>query len=330
MMSDVAIDAAALELANIHDQARRGDLFGNLGVAIGEVVASVPQRKRTKVTIPRVSASYKKKIEDLAKRVGKQPFPAISDDFLQEMLTALQVRNWNVRARWTYYVWSTLLATGVLSDQQVEMSLRWATDPDHLYAHVLEPANNAVFTRAMSLAMIVLFLYSNARHIITLPEETVRQLGDAVALLTVLEHDTRGFVRKDGWAHMIIELSNAHYELIQQPQMSRGDNLFFLTTVMESYWRLTTPVVSGEGEQLAMVIIDLLNRNRIYRQYFKHELRRWAHWMDAENPLVTEQQWNQLFNYRRLMQALLVNSELPDDIARIIANGGQQPDSSKT
>ena len=66
MMSDLAIDAAALALANIHDQARRGDLFGNLGVAIGEVVASVPQRKRTKVTIPRVSASYKKKIEDLA------------------------------------------------------------------------------------------------------------------------------------------------------------------------------------------------------------------------------------------------------------------------
>lgn len=325
-MSDVAIDAAAIALANLHDQARRGDLFAKLGEEVGKVVAGVPHRKRTRVVLPRVSPGYKKEIERLAKRVGKQPLPAISDDFLQQMLTAFQVRNWNVRARWTYYVWSTMLATGVLTDSQIQTSLQWALSPDHLYAHVLEPDNNAVFTRAMALAMIVLFLYTNARQIIRLPDDNVRQLGDAVALLTVLEHDTRGFVRRDGWAHMIIELANAHYELVNQPQMTRGDNLFFLTTVIESYRRLTTPVVSGEGEQLAMLIVELLNRHKIYQQYFKHELRRWAKWMDSENPLVTEQQWTQLFNYRRLMQALLVNSDLPDEIGRLIANGGQQTD----
>lgn len=325
-MNDVAIDAAAMALANLHDQARRGDLFGKLGEEVGKVVASVPQRKRTRVVLPRVSTGYKKEIERLAKRVGKQPLPGISDDFLQQMLTAFQVRNWDVRARWTYYVWSTMLATGVLTDSQIQISLQWALSPEHLYSHVLEPDNNAVFTRAMALAMIVLFLYTNARQIITLPDDNVRQLGDAVALLTVLEHDTRGFVRRDGWAHMIIELANAHYELVHQPQMTRGDNLFFLTTVIESYRNLTTPVVSGEGEQLAMLIVELLNRHKIYRQYFKHELRRWAKWMDSENPLKTEQQWTQLFNYRRLMQALLVNSDLPDEIGRLIANGGQQTD----
>lgn len=328
-MTDLAIDAAAMALINLRDQARRGDLFGQLGKAVGEVVISVPHRKREKVVLPRVSPDYKKEIERLAKRVGKQPLPKISDDFLQQMLTAFQVKNWNVRARWTYYVWSTMLATGVLSDHQIDLSLQWALNPDHLYAHILEPANNAVFTRSMALAMIVLFLYANARQIITLPDEAVGKLGDAVALLTVLEHDTRGFVRKDGWAHMVIELANAHYELVHQPQMTRGDNLFFLTTVIESYWRLTTPVVSGEAEQLAMLIVELLNRHSIYRQYFKHELQRWAKWMETANPLVTEQQWNQLFNYRRLMQALLVHNDLPDDIGRLIANGGQQAGSAK-
>lgn len=329
-MADVAIDAAAIALTNLHEQAQQGDLFSRLGPAVGKVIDNVPRRRRTKVVLPRVTPGYRREIQRLASRVGKQPLPAISDDFLEQILSAMKVRNWNVRARWTYYVWSTLLATKVLSDDQLARSLQWATDPANLFSHVLEPENNAVFTRSMALAMIVLFLYCNDHQIITLTDDQVHKLGDLVALLTVLERDTRGFIRKDGWAHMVIELANAHAELVQQPQMSRGDNLFFMTTVIEAYRRLTTPVVSGENEQLAVFIIDLLNRHKIYQQYFKHELRQWAHWMDKENPLLTEQEWTQLFNYRRLMQALLVNTDLPDEIGQLIANGGQNPDEGRS
>lgn len=84
----------------------------------------------------------------------------------------------------------------------------------------------------------------------------------------------------------------------------------------------------GEADEGADFLIEMMNQHPVYRRYFMVFLRDWQRDLQQERP-QSEQGWHQVFNYRRLMQALLMSADLPEIIARQITNQSNQDEQWK-
>ena len=60
-----------------------------------------------------------------------------------------------------------------------------------------------------------------------------------------------------------------------------------------------------------------MNQHQVYRRYFLLALRNWRLRLRAGRP-QNAGNWHQIFNYRRLMQCLLMVNDLPEQNGKVI------------
>ena len=96
-----------------------------------------------------------------------------------------------------------MIQNDLLSEEQ----LRWLTDylvsDEQLFAHILEPQNDAIYRRSFSVLVLSLLLFSNRIKTPFMSETQLNHVIDQVALYAALERDGRGFIDENGWAHAL-------------------------------------------------------------------------------------------------------------------------------
>ncbi|WP_367341992.1 DUF2785 domain-containing protein [Limosilactobacillus sp.] len=316
-MDELTIEKSAFQLAQLHNDVADGKAFHSIVGRLGSIIDNEASQPRTKVELPRISQSFKHELTNLADGADKNELVPVNDGFVRQLLKALQVTNRTVRERSAFTVLNGLLGQRLLTDDQLQMVIDHVTDNHILYDHILEPPNRAVFGRSTALAGMAMLLYGDRHDYLRLTNDEVYEMMNKASLVTVLERDTRGFVKKSGWAHTFVQIANIYNELIQRDELLRGDKLFLMATLLERYRRVYTPLIMGETESIVTFTVNLLNLNPIYQHFLLYELEQWQ--KSLTNHLDTESDWTRVFNFRRLMQGMAMDSSLPENVRKYLS-----------
>lgn len=317
-MDNLAIEKSALQLGQLHNDVIAGKAFHSIVDRLGAIIDNEASLPRTKVTLPRIPTSFRHELLNLVGDGGQQGLVPVDNRFIKHLLDALQSTNRELRERAAFTALNGLLGQRLLTDEQLQMVIDHVTDNQILYDHILEPANRAVFGRSTALAGMAMLLYGDRHDYLRLTKDEVYQIMNKSLLVTALERDTRGFVKKAGWAHTFVQIANIDNELIQRDDLLRGDKLFLMATLLERYRRVYTPLIMGETESIVTFTVNLLNLHPIYQRFLLYELEQWQNALTAH--LDSERDWTRVFNYRRLMQALAMDSSLPENVRKYLAN----------
>jgi hypothetical protein len=88
-----------------------------------------------------------------------------------------------------FFFLSDMIQNDLLSEEQ----LRWLTDylvsDEQLFAHILEPQNDAIYRRSFSVLVLSLLLFSNRIKTPFMSETQLNHVIDQVALYAALERD---------------------------------------------------------------------------------------------------------------------------------------------
>ena len=73
----------------------------------------------------------------------------------------------------------------------------------------------------------------------------------------------------------------------------------------------------GENEDVANFLLKLFQQHQLYQDFFIEQLKVWRSELNSFNP-YSKVQWVQLFNYRHLMQSLIIDGNLPEKVMKAI------------
>ena len=301
----------------------KGQIFKQLDRLAGDLVEQAPRHPRTPLATLEDDAAFYDELRAMFKKLQDDELDQISDVLLLSLLDHFKADDPDIRLNGCLMIFNALLANDLLTNEQLCLSFHYLAQNDILLDHIDEPKNRGVFGRATALSALASLLYADRAGYFFLQAYEVDRLADLVAMILVLEKDTRGFVGDQGWAHIYAELANVLGELAQREELVRGDKVCLMALLLANYSRLTTPLIMGENEQIADFLVNLMNQHQVYRRYFLLALRNWRNRLRESRPQSTGN-WHQIFNYRRLMQCLLMVNDLPEQIGKVILEQDDQ------
>lgn len=313
----------AAQLSVLRKQINQGQIFQSLGTEIGKLIISIKKNRLTKVYLPSDDDEVLELIKQLRQQHTDNKLTEISDQDLLLLLGHIGSPNPEVRDHGVYFLINEFLEAQIFSKRQLTLAYKYLLSDEVLFDHILEPQNNAVYQRSFAVLLLSTLTYSDQAGYFFLTPELINQAVTQLSLYTIMETDTRGFIKKNGWGHAYTHIGNMLDELSQRDELSRADKLFLMTVMIERYKHLQTPLIFGEPQRIAAYLARLTNKNELYRNYFLLQLKAWRSQLMNHFEPHTEGEWNQLLNHTRLMQAILVRGDFNQEIIKYIASGQQ-------
>ena len=263
------------QLIELHQRVDNAEIFQSLYQRVGELIEKVPSQKRTSYEPPADDRRYlKNEMSAIELQIlEKEPLDQAQKNSLFYHLASVD-RSAREGSRQAI---NDLLGHEMVSADEIVRWTDYVLQDDILYAHVLEPKNQAVFMRASAVNMLHSFLMADRFGYFFLTEEKLQ-------------------------------------DMTARTDLFRGDHIFMMTVLVERYRRLRTPLEMGEQNEIAEYLFSLLNRHRLYQDYFLMELKDWRAWLKQQSDVDNEGDWHLFFNYQRLMTALLVDKDLPPKV----------------
>lgn len=315
------IDTVKKQLTELRKKVNDGKIYQSLGTEVGTIIDNVKKVRLTKVNLATDDDEFLDTLNGLREQNHEQQLTDISDEDLVLMLSHIGSTNPNVRDKGVYFFFSELLEFQVLSKEQLSLSFNYLSQDEVMFAHILEPKNNAIFKRSFSLLLLSTVLYGDQAGYFFLDSDCLNDFVIQFATYMVLETDTRGFIKSNGWAHAFTHIGNVIDELCKRDDLSRADKLFLMTVLIERYKRLDTPVIFGEPQRIVAFLSSLANKNELYSNYLLLQLKSWRSYLMTKFQPQTESDWNLIFNHGRLMQTILVRDDFPEEIMKYVATG---------
>lgn len=321
-MSKLTVTDIQMRLTKLHADLNKGDIFTEALPAIDELILARPHRPRAAVTPVKVSAHFQHELDHYLKLAKNKKVDGLDEQFMTALLQVLGTDRGDLREE------IMMLLSSLLEDEQIEKDdlkrlFHYLVRPEMIYSHILEPRNKAVFGRTLALGMLRLILYGDRAGYFFLTSEDVQSVVDAIGLYAVLERDPRGFVNGSGWAHAFSVLPSLGDELCHHNELVRGDKIFLQAVIVESYRLMPNVLSMGENEEMGAFLLSLMGQHNLYQRFFKAQLSRWKSDLNNDDPASSEA-WSRIFNYRHLMQSMLLDGRLPQDIVKQIVDSDQQ------
>lgn len=303
-------------LQDLHTELVDGKAFTEVLPEIDELILSRPRHARSKVTLPTIDTHFRHQLDRMLKRAQQKQVKDIDDQFLDEFIQALATDRGDLREEMLMLL-SSLLENNQIGKPALKKMIHALIKPELLMGHILEPPNKAAFGRTLSLGMLRLILYGDRAGYFFLNSDEVQKVVDQVGLYAILERDPRGFVNGSGWVHAFSALPSLGNELCSHNELVRGDKIFLQAVIVESYRFMPQVLSMGENEEVGSFLLSLMGQHQLYQQFFKAQLKRWRADLDSDEP-ASRQSWSRIFNYRHLMQSMLLDGRLPQDIVKQI------------
>lgn len=277
-------------------------------------------QRRTKV-VP-LTQGDQADVAALLKKVGQGVNQAkadleLSDDELMLLLHNSGILNENLRDRGIFFTISGLMNRGALKPEQIWPALQFLTQDDVLFAHIMEPENNAIFGRSMAVLLSSVFLVADRSYGDVLTPEQYWQVISQLALYALLERDVRGFVPDYGWAHAYTHIGNVLAE-VAESRLTRGQKLFFLTCVMVGYQQANQPFAFGEDQRMATATLALATKEKFYTDYLLRLFKVWPQRTPANPQANGYDFWTKWYNRNHYFINLMVMPDIPEELVAFI------------
>lgn len=311
-----SLEDIQLNFARLRQQIGRGELFLHLG---DEMTALVRDVKRTRVVpdlnLPVEDDASFELFDALFERIDGALGPIteknllISDDELALVAVQLASLNPDLRDRGAFYFLGDALQGQLLTPRQLHWLTVYLLGNEQLFLGILAPENDGIYRRGFAAMILSVLVLAHRTQTPFMDEELLAQTIESAAVYAALERDTRGFVGDIGWAHAWTHIGNLANELVAMPDLARADKIFLLAALFTGYRELDTPLMMGETERVAAVVIDLTKRHAVYADYVLRALKVWRQDMMTPEPPETEAGWHKIYNRTRFFQALALRKE---------------------
>ncbi|WP_054722575.1 DUF2785 domain-containing protein [Lacticaseibacillus nasuensis] len=299
------------QVADIQQRLLAGKLFRTLPAELGQLMANAPELPATPIEEPHDDLAALARIHAIGKRVKAAKNPTVTDVELEFMLAHLASTSPAVRDKGVFFLLNDLLQVGALSDDQLLMVFTRLQAPDILYAHILEPENDAVFLRSFAVMILSVLTYADSHQYHLFSEAEYHTLVLRLTAYIVMEKDGRGYVAKKGWAHTYVHIGNALDELTNVEFLQRGEKILLMAAAIEGWQRIDTPLVYGEDQRIALYLTNLAAKHEFYANSLVMCLTHWQQKVQKNAPRESIRFWNRWYNRDRLLSGLLMRGDLP-------------------
>ncbi|KRL37635.1 DUF2785 domain-containing protein [Lacticaseibacillus manihotivorans] len=308
-MDELATTYHALQ--QLYDQLIAGKKFVSLPASIQKIMANITPVPATPVIVPSDDMAALQKIQAINARNKKQVQPTLSDDelsFLVDHLGSLQPA---VRDKGVFFTLGDWLQGGGATPDQIQWLFKRLQAPDVLYAHILEPDNDAVFLRSFAVMILSAVVYADRNTYHVLSDQDYNDLVLPVATYIALEQDGRGYVENKGWAHTYTHIGNLLDELSDVSSLTRAQKVFLMMTALNGWQRMAHPLVYGEAMRFALYLTNLALMHQFYAQSLVMALTAWQKRLRHVQPQESQAFWNRWYNRSRLLEACIMRADMP-------------------
>ncbi|MDO7802841.1 DUF2785 domain-containing protein [Pediococcus acidilactici] len=306
-----AIETTRQKLRQLRVRLQQGKIFASLGRSVGAIIDAANENRTVKpVTLPDDQDGIEELLQRIRAALGKGELEELSDADLDLMLQHLGSPNPIIRDKGVFYLFNDLIQNQVLTKSQMVRTFDRLTSDQVLFAHINEKENDAAFLRSFAVMMLASLIYIDRAGAVFIDHARKNKLVEQLAIYIMLENDTRGFVANQGWVHAYTHIGNVLDELASDEELLRADKILLMATVIEKFRRLTTPLIYGEPTRLAVYFADQLLEDDVYQQFLLIELREWRRALASTQVRETQAMRNAIFNRQRLLQAMMLNSNM--------------------
>lgn len=324
-MNQAELKEALTQVTWLREAASQGLLFPTLATELSALQASLPIHSRTPVQLPGVTTAERAHLTSLFAQANRKSWLSNMTTADWELVVA-QLGSGDPKIRLDMAV--PIFNAAVAGQRQSESRLTYAwgtmASEEGLFAHVDEPKNQACVVRATAVTGLAMMLYADRKGQSYLMDRDVTRLIDQVILGLLWERDHRGYVNHLGWVQIFGEYTLLLNELNHRQYVTRGEKVLLMAAYLTAYRRLRGPLIMGESEEGADYLVRMLVSHPLYRRFFIRFLREWQGELTQLRP-KNKGDWDRVFNYRRLMQGMLMHPELPEKVAHQITEQPQDP-----
>lgn len=312
-----------LQLQQLYQDFNRGLNFETLPDQMTDLYQSISYAKRRTKIVPQTLGSVED-VQAVLKKIGQAMASdnedlIITDEELTLLLHNVGILNEGVRDRGIFFTMSSLMNRGGIQADQIWPALQYLTQDDVLFAHILEPENDAVFGRSMAVLLSSVFLVAARSYGDVLTTAQYWQVISQLSLYTLLERDGRGFVPNYGWAHAFTHIGNVLAE-VAESRLTRAQKLFFLTSTMVAYQQSNSSFSYGEDQRIATASLALASKEKFYADYLIRIFKLWPKRAPANPQVDGYGFWTKWYNRNHYFINLMVMPDIPDGLVDFIKN----------
>lgn len=298
-----------------------GQHFRDLDDQLRQFKRQIPYKKRRTAVqaVTDEDGQVVQLLNTLTKRITSKTKKAwLTDTELKLLLTHIGLFDEKIRDRGLFLTFNALTTQQILTAEQVHSIINYLIQDEVLFAHILEPENEAVCTRSMAVLLLAYCLMS-AREYDTpvLATDEYQVVIMRLALYALLENDTRGYIEGLGWSHTFGRLGNVMAE-VNESKTSRATKLFLLTSILVGYQEQTTALTFGEDTMIAGPMVDLTRKEKFYCDFIINLLDHWLRLLPHRFGTQGVSFWNRFYNRARFFTAVLLNPHLPHALSEFI------------
>ncbi|MBC6975454.1 DUF2785 domain-containing protein [Bacillus sp. Xin] len=179
------------------------------------------------------------------------------DNLSSTMLQHIGVPDGYLRDKLIYTTFFHLIKNDLIPNTQLQQLLSQSISEQYLFYKINIDDKDAVFTRAFTTLLIALILSAVTKHNF-LSESDILKVKDKLILYMKQEHDFRGYVNGQGWAHSIAHVSDTFDKLIKNPKLETEHYQEILQTLLEKINVHTLYYKYEEDERIVYPIVAML------------------------------------------------------------------------
>lgn len=320
MNVDNQIDELRAQLVTLREEVNAGKRYQSLGQRFEQLLDSVPTEPATAVNLPDDDDGIRALLLQLNGQIQDETLQNVQDADVMKLVQHIGSTDARIRDKGVYFLFNDLIQQRLLSNSQMLMLVRYLLGDTVLFAHILEPENDAVYRRSFAVLLLSVLLYADRAGYHFLTDELVNQVVDQLALYILLETDTRGFIGQNGWAHTYTHIGNLLDELSERDRLTRADKLFLMALLIERYKKLNGALIFGEPQRLAGYLARITNKNQLYADYLLTQLKRWRQQLVVIQSEESQSGWNRIYNRGRLIEAMIIRHDFNRKIMQYLTS----------
>jgi len=179
------------------------------------------------------------------------------DSLSSNMLEHIGVTDSYLRDKLIYSTFYHLIKKDYLSHTQLQKLLLESIGEKYLLYKIYSNDEDAVFTRAFTTLLIALIIDADTNYNF-LSQNDILNVKDQLILYMNNEHDFRGYVQDDGWAHSIAHASDTFEALVRSPKLETLHYEEILKTLLNKVCVHSIYYKYEEDERLVYPIVAML------------------------------------------------------------------------
>ncbi|PEK21500.1 hypothetical protein CN568_03785 [Bacillus pseudomycoides] len=188
-------------------------------------------------------------------------------DLSSKMLQYIGVPDGYLRDKLIYTAFYHLITNDHITNRHLQKLLSQSISEQYLFYKINTDDTDAVFTRSFTTLLIALIINADTKHNF-LSQSDILDVKDKLMLYMDQEHDFRGYVNDQGWAHSIAHVSDTFDELVQNPKLEASYYPEILQTLLEKINVHTMYYKYEEDERIITPIIAMLKNGLDEKKLF--------------------------------------------------------------